>query len=436
MQTPGDASDHKTLILKTLSAETEQPANPSLRMRRGAWHAVGCWLDRIYILLVVISLLGCSLADWANVFDVEATDVYDMPPGPLLLQRAFYHGKPNVTSGKEDTSAFGDIFSLDEATVEKDERATVAGLCASPSRTANVGVAYRNNVCIEGISPDALYELERVPAGMSMDAGGVVTWVPEDDQLGSHPIRIVARQPDGKYVRVEYELSVSSKAHFLGTDRSGRDIVGLLISGAKWAFFPAFLTAMAAIVLGVSLGAWGSYYSGHGAKTVQQIERLVDSFPALILLIMAAALSGYNLHAVLLVLGTILFPTVAKEVRSVVAEMRSMQYIDASREMGRTNWEILWVDIIWFGMRYQLAARFFSLMGVAVAMEATLSYLRLGAQYPEVSWGNMIFDGRQYLGREQYVLFLMPTLCIVLTVFAYSRLSSLLLRSGVVLRSA
>ena len=347
-------------------------------------------------------------------------DNYRQPPGISWIQRLLYDADVRMEAfAGEDAGDLESLFTeskpLSTEAVENDLR-----VFRLPAVTAVVGQPYRFVLQIAGAEAPVRYRLQRYPEGMSIDEQeGAIVWTPAASQNAAQVVEIEAVDAANQGLRMTYTLHTSEVTHALGTDALGRDIFSLLIMGTQWALLPGLVVAGIALGLGVLLGAVGAYYGGSLGQLGSLIAAASETLPALILLFLAALIFDYRLYPVMAVLGVILFPGVAREVGARVTTLASNQFIEAARELGLSDRRILWVDIVWYNARSLLISKFFVILGIAVAMEVTLSYLKLGVQPPEISWGNMIFEGRRALNDGRYALFLLPSIATMLTVFGY-----------------
>lgn len=137
-----------------------------------------------------------------------------------------------------------------------------------------------------------------------------------------------------------------------------------------------------------------------------------------------AVIFRYNLYPVMGVLGVILFPGVARGVKARVLALKARQFIEAARELGLSDAEILWKDIIWHNNRPFLLRRVFYGFALAVVVEVTLSYLNIGILPPTVSWGNLILEGRGLIETRQYGPAFFPAAATVVAIAGYYLLGS------------
>jgi peptide/nickel transport system permease protein len=138
------------------------------------------------------------------------------------------------------------------------------------------------------------------------------------------------------------------------------------------------------------------------------------------LLFLAAVIFRYNIFWIMAVVGVIWFPRVANAVKARVRSLKERQFVEASRELGLRDWEILWRDIVWLNARPQLLLQASYGFVFAIIVEVTLSYLRLGIQVPTVSWGNLLYEGKnQMVVHDAYWPVVLPAVAIIVSISAF-----------------
>jgi peptide/nickel transport system permease protein len=265
---------------------------------------------------------------------------------------------------------------------------------------------------------------------MEMNETGFARWTPTLAQAGGrgHDVVVAVLDEAGRGTQQAYTIIASERVHPLGTDDAGRDMLAALILGTRWTIWPGLVAAGLSLLLGVGFGGLAGYYERRANAFLSYSATLSDSLPALLLIFLAAVIFRYNLYPVMLVLGVVLFPAVARGIKARVLSLKARQFIEASRELGLSDAQILWHDIVWHNARPVLVTRLFYALALAVAVEVTLSYLRLGIQPPAVSWGNLILAGRARIENHQYWLAFWPALATIIAVAGYYLLGSGLAR--------
>lgn len=390
-----------------------------------AWRAV---LDGQVQLLLglggVLMILLCSIFAffYSDVLNEGDIDQAYHPPHHMLAQRVLHTADVELsTDGPTGSDAWGGGLWNETSPDDLPETGVAPVIQSNPVIVAEVEELYQYALGFTSDAEGVAVQLLQGPRGMDVDTRShTVTWTPEADQLGPHIVEVVARDSAGVSTRQRYALTVSNAHYALGTDRQGRSMAYALILGFRWALFPGLVAVVVALSLGVVLGGYAGYAEGIASAMLSYTTLLTESVPALILLFLAAVISGFSLFWTMVAVGIIRFPAVASSIKGKVESLKAQQFVEASRELGLRDATILWRDIIWYNARPLLLLHTVYCLAFAVIVEVTLSYLRLGIQVPEVSWGNMIYEGRvRLVSHAEFAPVLLPALAILVTVSAF-----------------
>ncbi|HVY04921.1 MAG TPA: ABC transporter permease [Burkholderiales bacterium] len=209
-------------------------------------------------------------------------------------------------------------------------------------------------------------------------------------------------------------------AYPLGTDSLGRDILARLIYGARPALIVAFVAALLAGLLGTALGLAAGYFGG---KTDAAISRLVDvwmSFPSVLLCIVLAAVLGAGLHTVVIAIVIIDWTRFCRVVRAETLVQKSHDYVASAVTIGLRPMRILMSEIL-PNVAPLLLTLFTLEMGIAIVVEAILSFVGLSVASGVPTWGGIIQEGRLYVNQAWWLMGL-PVACIIVAVLGLNAL--------------
>ena len=224
---------------------------------------------------------------------------------------------------------------------------------------------------------------------------------------------------------VRDRLQGPSLTYWMGTDNLGRDVFSRVVHGARI----SLLIAIPAVVLGVGAGSIIGIISGYlGGWFDLLVQRFLDAsqaIPSLILALAVIAVLGAGVDKVIYVIAFIAVPWNGRVVRGSVLSIKENQYIDAARSVGAGNLRIMFRHIL-PNVVAPILVLVSVLLGAAIIIEASLSFLGLGVPPPEPSWGGMLSrEGRSFMERAP-TLALFPGLAISVVVLAFNLLGDTL----------
>jgi peptide/nickel transport system permease protein len=221
-------------------------------------------------------------------------------------------------------------------------------------------------------------------------------------------------------VNLDNRLQPPGGAHLLGTDELGRDILSRLLYGARVSLWVGIVTVAGAAVIGVSGGLVAGYFGGYRDAVIMRVVDVFLAFPVILLAIAIVAVRGPGLNNVLIALALVYWTAYARVARSVVLTLREEEYMWAARTLGASSPRIM-VRHLLPNAAAPLVVLASLGMGTAILAEAALSFLGLGIQPPEASWGSMLNSGMQFL-REASFMTTLPGLAIFVTVLGFNLL--------------
>jgi peptide/nickel transport system permease protein len=199
-------------------------------------------------------------------------------------------------------------------------------------------------------------------------------------------------------------LARPDRAHLLGTDNVGRDVLSRVMWGTRISLVAGFVSVAIAAVAGSLLGLLAGYWGGHADGLVMRLMDAVLAFPPLVLALALGGVLEAGLTGVLIALGVVYTPTFARLMRGQVLTIRVREYVEAARVLGAPGWRIAWRHVLPNAATPIVVQASLS-VAFAILAEASLSFLGLGIQPPEASWGSMINAGRGYLQQAPWIVF-------------------------------
>jgi len=206
----------------------------------------------------------------------------------------------------------------------------------------------------------------------------------------------------------------------LGADEFGRDLLSRIIYGSRVSLEVSILVTSISAVTGVCLGAIAGYYGGLLDTIIQGAVDISWAFPTVLLAIFLVAIMGPGLVSVMVSVGLVYWGGFARVVRGQVLSLREREFVIAAQALGANNLRTMFYHILPNCIAPVIVMATL-MMADAILIEATLSFLGIGAQPPIPSWGSILASGRAYLRLAPWVM-IFPGLAIMLTVLGFNLL--------------
>ena len=213
-------------------------------------------------------------------------------------------------------------------------------------------------------------------------------------------------------------LAPPSRTHLFGTDEGGRDILTRMLYGSRISLLAGVVPTLMSMVLGTALGLTAGYYGGKADAVIMRLADIVLALPSMLLAMVIMYTLGGGLMNVFLTLALLNWASVARIVRSETLTLRKTEYVEAARAIGVSRPRIILRHIL-PNCVPTLIVLFTLNVPSSILTESSLSFLGLGIQPPEASWGLMINAGRQYLYNAPWLCFV-PSAAIMLFVLAFN----------------
>ncbi len=256
-------------------------------------------------------------------------------------------------------------------------------------------------------------------------------YVPITSSQTAHDSIIVQKFIDeGLTERQSYAVSqtdlrepVIVKRFWLGTDTYGRDILSRLIVGVRVSLGVGLVTVIISLTIGLSLGSIAGYFRGRADDIITWFMNVIWGIPTLLLVFAITLVLGKGFWQVFIAVGLTMWVSVARLVRGQILNVRELEYIEAAKALGFSNTRIIARHIVpnIIGPVMVIAASNFA---SAIVIEAGLSFLGVGVQPPQPSWGLMVKENYNFIITQNPMLALAPGFAIMLLVLAFNLLGS------------
>jgi peptide/nickel transport system permease protein len=219
-------------------------------------------------------------------------------------------------------------------------------------------------------------------------------------------------------VALDEQFLPPSLIFWLGTDNFGRDVLTRILYGARISLLVGTLPSLISLVIGAALGILSGYLGGKTDAIIMRLADMMIAFPSLLLAMVVMYTLGANLLNIFIALALVGWASVARVVRSQTLALKGKEFIEAARANGTSRLTIM-LKHIFPNVIPTLIVLFSLSIPDAIMWESSLSFLGVGVQPPESSWGLLVAKGKEYLLQAPIVA-IAPGIAILLTVLAFN----------------
>lgn len=223
---------------------------------------------------------------------------------------------------------------------------------------------------------------------------------------------------DPMTINVHNVLSPPSLEHPFGTDDLGRDVLSRIILGSRVSLSVGFVAVGLAILIGIIIGSVAGYYGGIIDAILMRFVDIMLAFPTFFLILAVIAILEPSIYTIMIVIGLTSWMDVARLVRAEFLTLKERDFVTAAKASGAGNLRIIFNHVLPNALSPVFVSATFGVAG-AILIESGLSFLGLGVQPPNPSWGNIITSGKDNI-EVAWWLSLFPGLAILITVLSYN----------------
>ncbi|WNS75724.1 ABC transporter permease [Bacillus sp. DTU_2020_1000418_1_SI_GHA_SEK_038] len=223
---------------------------------------------------------------------------------------------------------------------------------------------------------------------------------------------------DPSHIEMSKKLQTPSSEHWLGTDDKGRDILSRLLYGSRISLTVGILSTVLGAVVGIVLGIVSGYYGRWIDSVIMRICDVLLAFPGILLALAIVSILGASTTNVIIAVAFFAIPTFARIVRGSTLSVKKLEYIDAIRAMGSSDFRIIFKHIL-PNILSPIIVQSTLYIASAIITASALSFLGMGTQPPTPEWGTMLAQGRSYVAQAPH-LTLFPGFVILLVVVGFN----------------
>jgi peptide/nickel transport system permease protein len=223
---------------------------------------------------------------------------------------------------------------------------------------------------------------------------------------------------DPNQIVVQDRLLPPSAAHYFGTDDYGRDYFSRALYGGRISLTVGFLAMIIAITIGTAVGTISGYFGGRIDNILMRIVEVLLSIPSFLIMLILSVYLKPGIENVILIIGMLTWMDVARIVRAETLSVKEREYVLYAKVSGQSSFKIITMHIIPSILSTIIVAATINIAS-AILMESSLSFLGLGIQQPDSSWGSMLNNAQGYISEAPH-LAIFPGLFILLTVLSFN----------------
>ena len=223
---------------------------------------------------------------------------------------------------------------------------------------------------------------------------------------------------DPTSIDVHNVLSPPNQKHLLGTDELGRDLLSRIIWGSRVSLKVGFVAVGIAILIGIIIGALSGFYGGWTDAILMRFVDIMLAFPTFFLILAVISILEQNIFTIMVVIGLTSWMDVARLVRAEFLSLKEKDFVGAARAVGASDKRLIFTHILPNALSPVFVAATFGVAG-AILIESGLSFLDLGVQPPDPSWGNILTAGKDNIEVAWWLSFF-PGFAILITVLSYN----------------
>ncbi|MCX7956773.1 MAG: ABC transporter permease [Endomicrobia bacterium] len=216
-------------------------------------------------------------------------------------------------------------------------------------------------------------------------------------------------------------LTQPNTKHLFGTDELGRDVFSRMVYATRVSVTVGFIAVGLATLIGTFLGIISGYYGGIVDNLIMRLVDVMLCFPTFFLILLVIAFVKPSIYNIMIVIGLTSWPSLTRYIRAEVLKIKSLEFVLSAKLAGFSSIRIMFVHIL-PNVLIPILVNFSLGIGSAILTESALSFLGLGVQPPQPSWGNILSSGKDYI-HIAWWLSIFPGLAIFVTVVAFNLLA-------------